>query len=170
MTGAMIALYIISAIIGLCILVWFIITLNGIRSGIDDIGESLRKIAWKEEQPTDADASKLTEDEKKIVQEFRKQKKEDRIAKAFPREEENNGLLNSSEKAKLKTAESSNGIKVFAVTRRETENGRKKTYRLDLQTSPDGTEPAMVFKAEINPDQFTKLEPDRKYTREELEL
>ncbi len=145
-SGFMIALYVISAIIGLCILIWFIITLNAIRHGIEESNKALWNIA-------------------KSIKE-----KEEVEEKNNTSEEEESGLLNNSEKAKLKTVKSTSDIKVFAVTRREIVNGKDKVYRIDLQIRPDGIEPMKILKAEINADQFKKLELDRKYTKEELEL
>ncbi len=120
--------------------------MNAIRHGIEESNKALWNIA-------------------KSIKE-----KEEVEEKNNTSEEEESGLLNNSEKAKLKTVESTSDIKVFAVTRREIVNGKDKVYRIDLQIRPDGIEPMKILKTEINANQFKKLELDRKYTREELEL
>ncbi len=85
MSGWIIALTVIGALVGLILLAWFVITMNAIRNGIEDTSKALWKIARKDEEQNPAE---LSEDEKQLIHEHRKQKKEERIAKAFAREDD----------------------------------------------------------------------------------
>ena len=148
MTGLMIALYVISAIIGIILLVWFIITLNAIRRGIEEGNKVLWKIAKKGESENKSTAEKTTEE----------------------KAEEFDGLLSTVDRENLKAIEAVHDLKIFAVTKKEIEKNGEKAYRLELRISSDGIEPPKIKTADIDPDQYTKLELDKTYTREELEL
>ncbi len=145
MTGLLIALYVISAIIGIILLVWFIITLNAIKRGIEEGNRALWKIAKKGENESTA-------------------------AKTEEKVEEFEGLLSTADREKLKLVEHMRGLNIFAVTKKEIERNGEKAYRLELRISSDGVEPAKIKTVDIDPNQYTKLELGKAYSREELEL
>lgn len=94
--GLMIALYAIAGLVAVIILIWFVMTLTSIDKGIRNIGDALwamartRKQKQEQTSATVTEASnetKLSDDEMRLIKE-RKKKNEERIAKAFSRDEE----------------------------------------------------------------------------------
>lgn len=92
----MIALYAIAGLVAVIILIWFVMTLTSIDRGIRNIGDALWEMArtrkQKQEQASatvteTSNETKLSDDEMRLIQE-RKRKNEERIAKAFSRDEE----------------------------------------------------------------------------------
>lgn len=143
----MIALYAIAGLVAVIILIWFVMTLNSIDKGIRNIGDALWKMARKTRNESEDSAT----------------------PEEPTREEEYVGLLKPSEREKLKLTESMGDLKIFWVIRREIENDGNKTCRLDLSIRPDGVAPRIIGRG-IRASEFTKLEVDKKYTRQELGL
>ena len=143
----MIALYVVLAIVAVSLLIWFVMTLNSIDRGIGRIGDALWKMAGKTRDEME-DSATLVETTK---------------------EEEYVGLLKPSEREKLKAIENIGDLKIFWVIRREIENDGNKLYKLDLSIRPDGVA-QRIMNRDIRACDFTKLEIDKKYTREELKL
>lgn len=146
MEGLMIALYAIAGLVAVIILIWFVMTLTSIDKGIRNIGDALWKMAG-----TFKDAS------------------DDSLAVKEAAKEEYVGLLKPSEREKLKAIENIGDLKIFWVIRREIENDGNKLYKLDLSIRPDGVA-QRIMNRDIRACDFTKLEIDKKYTREELKL
>ena len=147
MNGWMIALYVIVPLVMIFFLVWFVFTLNSIDRGIRNIGDALWKMAGKIGNGSE-DSATLVEPTK---------------------EEEYVGLLKPSEREKLKAIENIGDLKIFWVIRREIENDGNKLYKLDLSIRPDGVA-QRIMNRDIRACDFTKLEADKKYTRQELGL
>lgn len=143
----MIALYAIAGLVAVVLLVWFVFTLNSIDKGIRSIGDALWKMADICENVSDDSATP----EKPT-------KKEEYV-----------GLLKPSEREKLKAIENIGDLKIFWVIRREIENDGNKLYKLDLSIRPDGVA-QRIMDRDIRACDFTKLEVDKKYTRQELGL
>ncbi len=152
---AMIVMAVIFGIIGLIVVAWFVVTLNAIRDGIDRTSKALWKIANKD--------SKEPEPEEK-------EENAESALEEKPAEKKKEELLNSVDKERLKTIELMRDLKVFAVTRKEIERNGEKAYILELRISSDGIEPAKTKTVGINQNEYTKLELDKAYTREELKL
>ncbi len=155
---AMIVMAVIFGIIGLILVAWFIVTLNAIRDGIDRTSKALWKIANKDSK--DPEPEEKTEDTGTV----------ESTSEAKPAEKKKEELLNSVDKERLKTIELVRDLKVFAVTRKEIERNGEKAYILELRISSDGIEPAKTKTVDINQNEYTKLELDKAYTREELKL
>lgn len=146
MEGWMIALYVVLAIVAVSLLIWFIMTMNSIDRGIRNIGDALWKMAR-----TIKDAPEATEE----IQ----QEKAD-----VPHKQ----LITEEERKFLKDIEYYDVVRIYAVTKKKNEiDTDKHLYKLVLQTKL--TKPCFVTKF-IDDNDFTKLEADKKYTRQELGL
>lgn len=147
MEGWMIALYAIAGLVAVIILIWFVMTLTSIDKGIGRIGDALWKMAGKTRDETEDSAT----------------------PEEPTKEEEYVGLLKPSERERLKEFENIGDLKIFWVIRREIENDGNKLYKLDLSIRPDGVAQRIMYR-DIRACDFTKLEVDKKYTRQELGL